>query len=204
LLSSSGVGRVCMVRSRVAHAGPEGYQEGVARMFGEEKNCWFFDPEKAHGGVLLDLGVYAVTQIVYLLGKVKSVLARVATLDKSAKVEDNCALLMEMENGAIAVAESSWTQVATVEGTILYGTKGTVLLNYFNIPVAFYDQKNASWVIPTVAREKEPQHTHRHFVRCLLNNSIPIGSPEEGKHVVEVIEAAYESAASGKTINLIS
>lgn len=202
LLSDGELGRICMVRSRVAHGGPEKYQEEVTRMFGEEKNCWFFDPERAHGGALFDLGVYAISQIVYLLGRVKNVTSLVATLDKPARVDDNNALLMEMENGAIAIAESSWTQIATLEGTSMYGTKGTVLLNYFNTPVLFYKQKENSWIMPTLAKEKEPQHTHRHFIKCILNNLKPIGTPEEGKHVVEIMEAAYESARTGKIIKL--
>ena len=202
LLNSGDLGKICMARSRVAHGGPEKYQEEVARMFGEEKSCWFFDLERAHGGVLLDLGVYAISQIVYLLGKVKSVSALTATLDKPAKVEDNCALLMEMENGAISIAETSWTQVATLEGTSIYGTKGTVLLNYFNTPVIFYRQKDSSWIMPALTKEKEPQHTHRHFIKCMLEDLKPIGTPEEGKHVVEIMEAAYESAKIGKTIRL--
>jgi len=202
LLKEGELGKVCMVRSRVAHEGPEKYQEEVTRMFGEEKSCWFFDPERAHGGALLDLGVYAISQIVYLLGRVKSISALVATLDKPAKVDDNNALLMEMEDGTLAIAESSWTQVATLEGTSIYGTKGTVLLNCFNMPIVFYKQKEYSWIIPTLAKEKEPQHTHRHFIKCILNDLKPIGTPEEGKHVVEIMEAAYESAKTGRMIKL--
>lgn len=204
LLDDGSLGRICMVRSRVAHGGPEGYQENVTRMFGEEKDCWFFDSERAHGGALLDLGVYAISQIVYLLGRVKSVSAFVATLDKPAKVEDNNVIIMELENGALAVVESSWTQIATLEGTSIYGTEGTILLNHFNIPVIFYRKEEPGWIMPTLAGEKEPQHTHRHFIKCILNNLKPIGSPEEGKHVVEIMEAAYESAEKGKKITLKS
>jgi len=202
LIKKEELGRICMARSRVAHGGPEKYQEDVTRIFGEKKDCWFFDPKTAHGGALLDLGVYAISQLVYLLGKAKTVSAFAAILDKPAKVDDNNALILEMANGTLAVAESSWTQVATMEGTALYGTKGTVLLNYFNTPVMVYKQMEASWIIPTMTKEKEPQHTHRHFVRCILEDSQPIGSPEDGKHVVEIMEAAYESAKTGRTIRL--
>jgi predicted dehydrogenase len=202
LLGKNEIGRICTARARVAHSGPEKYQEEVTQMFGEEKDCWFFDPERAHGGVLYDLGVYAVSMLVYLLGKARTVSALTGTLDKPTKLDDNNAIIMEMENGAIAIAESSWTQVATLEGTSLYGTKGTVLLNYLNTPVMVYKQKESSWIIPTLAKEKEPQHTHRHFVKCILEDLKPIGSPEDGRHVVEIMAAAYESAKTGKTIRL--
>lgn len=202
LLKEGVLGKICMARSRVAHGGPEKYQEGVAKMFGEEGDCWFFDPERSHGGALLDMGVYAISQLTYLLGRVKTVSAFAATLDKPAKVDDNNAILMEMENGVLAIAESSWTQAASLEGTVIYGTTGTVLLNYFNTPVMVYKSNKLGWFMPTLTKEKEPQHTHRHFIRCILENLTPIGLPEEGKHVVEIMEAAYESARTGKTIRV--
>jgi len=36
----------------------------------------------------------------------------------------------------------------------------------------------------------------------ILNDLKPVGTPDEGKHVVEIMEAAYESAKTGKTIKL--
>jgi len=171
-------------------------------MFNEEEDCWFFDPERAHGGVLLDLGVYSVSQLVYLLGNAKRVSSFTATLDKPAEVEDNVAVILEMASGALAVAETSWTQTATMEGTSLHGTKGTLLLDSFNTQVMAYEQATSSWIMPSLAREKEPQHTHRHFVRCVLEDLEPIGTVEEGRHVIEVLEAAYDSARTGSTVTM--
>ena len=204
LLNKGELGRICMARARVAHGGPEQYQQDVTRMFDEEENCWFFDPKRGHGGVLLDLGVYAISQLVYLLGQVKTVSAFTVTLDKLAEVEDNVAVILEMTSGAIAIAETSWTQIATMEGTSLYGTKGTLLLNSFNTLVMAYKRASSSWIIPSLPREKEPQHTHRHFAKCILEDSKPIGTVEEGRHVVEVLEAAYESARAGRIVTLKS
>jgi len=202
LLKKGEIGKVCTARARVAHSGPEKYQEEVTQMFGEEKICWFFDPKRAHGGVLYDLGVYAVSTLVYLLGKARKISAITSTIDKPTELDDNSAIIMEMENGSIAIAESSWTQVATLEGTSIYGTKGTILMNYMNVPVMAYKQEEARWVIPTLEKEKEPQHTHRHFVKCILEDKKPIGSPEDGRHIVEIMAAAYESAKTGKTVKL--
>jgi len=200
LLIKGELGNVCMARSHVAHGGPEGYQADVSRMFKEEVDCWFFDPKRAHGGVLFDLGVYSVSQLVYLLGEVERVSAFAATLDKPTEVEDNVAAVLEMASGTLAVAETSWTQIATMEGTSLHGTKGTIHLNSFNTQVMVYRQADSSWTMPSLAKEKEPAHTHRHFVKCILEDLRPIGTVEDGRHVIGVLEAAYESARTEKTV----
>jgi len=199
LLSKGELGKVCMARSRVAHGGPEGYQADVSHMFKEEVDCWFFDPKRADGGVLFDLGVYSISQHIYLLGEIKRVSAFAGTLDKPAEVEDNVAMILEMASGALAVAETSWTQIAAMEGTSVYGTKGTLLLGFLNTQVMAYRQADSSWTMPSLDKEKESEHTHRHFVKCMLEDSKPIGTVQEGRHVIGVLEAAYESARTGKT-----
>jgi len=151
LMNKGELGRICMARSRVAHGGPEQCQRDVTRMFNEEEDCWFFDPKRTHGGVLLDLGVYSVSQLVYLLGNAKRVSSFTATLDKPAEVEDNVAVILEMVSGTLAVAETSWTQTATMEGTYLHGTKGTLLLNSFNTQVMAYKQATSSWIMPSLS-----------------------------------------------------
>ncbi|MCX7959632.1 MAG: Gfo/Idh/MocA family oxidoreductase, partial [Deltaproteobacteria bacterium] len=40
----------------------------------------------------------------------------------------------------------------------------------------------------------------QHFVDCILNNKKPIESAEDGKVVLEIMIAAYLSAATGKKI----
>jgi len=202
LLKKRKLGKVCMARSRVAHIGPEGYQKDVARIFRQESSCWFFELKKAHGGVLYDLGVYAISQLTYLLGPAKEVSAFMATLDKPAEVEDNAALILRMRNEELAVVETSWTEVAKMEGTALYGTEGTLLLNYFNNLVTYYTKKSSSWIMPQLAKSKEEQHTHKHFVRSISKDLRPIGSVEEGRHVVEIMEGAYRAKETGKTIKL--
>ncbi|MEM4238133.1 MAG: Gfo/Idh/MocA family oxidoreductase [Nitrososphaerota archaeon] len=195
------IGRVCMADARTSHGGPEKYQTEVAQMFDEVVDVWFFSPERAHGGVLLDLGVYSVTRLVYLLGRAKRVSAFTATLGKPIEVDDNNAVLIEMENGALAIAESSWTQTPGQNTTSIYGDKGTIHINYLGRSLAIY-REGQGWSYPDLPGEKEPQHTHRHFIHCILTNKQPIGTPEEGHHVMQILDAAYQSAKTGKTITI--
>lgn len=201
VLLYGGIGKICTAEARTSHGGPEKYQAEVANMFREPLDIWFFSSEKAQGGVLLDLGVYSITRIVYLLGRAKKVSAFTATLSKPSEVEDNSVVLIEMESGALAFAASSWTQVPGQNSTSLYGDKGVIHTNYFGYTIAIY-REGLGWSYPDLPREKEPQHTHRHFIRCILNDEKPIGTPEEGHHVIQILEAAYESAKTGKTVTI--
>ncbi|GBC70359.1 Glucose--fructose oxidoreductase [Candidatus Calditenuaceae archaeon HR02] len=201
VLLTGEIGKICMAEARTSHGGPEKYQAEIANMFGEPVDVWFFSSEKAHGGVLLDLGVYSVTRIVYMLGRARKVSAFTATLSKASEVDDNSIILIEMEDGTLALAESSWTQVPGQNTTSLYGDKGTIHINYLGHCIAIYSE-NIGWSYPNLPKEKEPQHTHRHFIRCILNNKKPIGTPEEGHHVMQILEAAYVSAKTGKTVTI--
>ncbi|MEM2446179.1 MAG: Gfo/Idh/MocA family oxidoreductase [Candidatus Bathyarchaeia archaeon] len=201
VLLNNEIGKICMAEARTSHGGPEKYQAEVANMFGEPVDVWFFSSEKAHGGVLLDLGVYSVTRLVYLLGRAKKVSAFISTLSKASEVDDNNVVLIEMECGTLAFAESSWTQVPGQNTTSLYGEKGTIHINHLGHSIAIY-RENLGWSYPSLPKEKEPQHTHRHFIRCILNDEKPIGTPEEGHHVMQILEAAYVSAKRGKTVTI--
>lgn len=200
-LKKGEIGKICTAEAKTSHGGPEKYVSQVAQIFGEQPDVWFFSASKAQGGVLLDLGVYSVTRLVYLFGRARRVSAYVATLDKSSEVDDNNAILLEMENGILAVAESSWTQMPGQNTTSIYGNRGTIHINLLGRDIAIY-REDTGWVYPELLKEKEPQHTHRHFIHCIKNNLQPIGTPEEGHHVMQILEAAYESAKSGRTITI--
>ncbi len=200
-LRQNTIGRVVTAEASTAHGGPERYQEEVASMFGEKVDIWYFDRDRAQGGVLLDLGVYSISRIVYLLGRVRSVFGSITTLEKQTSLDDNNIILLNLESGIQAMASSSWTQKPGQNSTRIYGTKGTILVNHIDTPLMIYlDGKG--WLIPQLPKEKEPQHTHRHFVDCILNDKQPLGSPEEGHHIVQVIEAAYKSASIGKIVEI--
>ena len=60
LIDSGAIGRVSMADAVLAHRGPK-------------HAPWFFDVQKAHWGVLADLGVYMISQLTYLFGPAHTV-----------------------------------------------------------------------------------------------------------------------------------
>lgn len=205
LIARGALGKVCMARVRVAHSGPEKYQDDVARMFKEEPgDTWFLDESRADGGALFDMGVYSVTMAVVLLGRARRVSSFMSTLDKKATVEDSAALIMETEGQSIVVAETAWTQARGIDEVSLYGTKGIVLYDNSmgDSTVRYYRSSDSTWVMPSLPREKEPQHTHRHFVTCILEDEQPIGTVEEGRYLVQVMEAARRSSRERRIVEI--
>jgi predicted dehydrogenase len=73
---------------------------------------WFWQPEEAGGGILMDMGCHSIEFCRWFMGKpkVKSVFAHMNTYVHSDKTkeEDHVIVLIEFEGGEIALCESSW------------------------------------------------------------------------------------------------
>jgi predicted dehydrogenase len=117
------IGKPFMIRVRFAHGGP--YP-------GWAKDKWFYDPKLATGGAMLDMGIHAIDQCLWLFGPVKSVSAVARTLIKNIKVDDNALLQLEFKNGALGYIEVGWTSKPGFSGMEIYGTKGSLICDYVN------------------------------------------------------------------------
>jgi len=120
LLEEGAIGEPYMVRIRFAHRGP--YP-------GWAQSPWFYDPHRAGGGALLDMGIHAIDLALWLLGPVRSVQAMVRTLRKKIDVEDNAVLLLEFERSrTLGYIEAGWTSPAGFRGIEIMGDRGCVVV----------------------------------------------------------------------------
>jgi predicted dehydrogenase len=111
---------------------------------------------------------------------------------------------LEFESGAIGVAETSWTQIATKESTVIYGTEGTLTLgDGGGLQVFLKTRASDGWWTPDCP--ETPAHAaHRHWIECILEDKQPKGTPEHGRHVVEIMLAAAESEKTGRRVSIHS
>ena len=122
LLADGMIGDPFMIRLRFAHAGP--YP-------GWAKSDWFYDPKRAGGGALLDMGIHAIDQALWQLGPVKRVRAVAPTLRKNIRVDDNAVLLLEFAGGkALGYIEVGWTSPAGFAGIEIMGDRGCIIEDY--------------------------------------------------------------------------
>ena len=122
LMEQKAIGRPFMIRVRFAHGGP---YPGWAK----DANS-FYDPKIAGGGALLDMGIHAIDLCLWLMGPVRSLLAKSATLIKKVEVEDNAVLVLVFQTGAFGYIEVGWTSKPGFTGFEVYGTKGSLVCDY--------------------------------------------------------------------------
>ncbi len=200
-------GKVYLVKQSEKHFGPHA--------------AWFWDVKQSGGGVFMDMGCHGIAFCHWFLGRpaIKSVYCQMATHVHGDKTqgEDDCICLLEFANGAIGLVEDSWARRGGMEDRIeVYGEggvtvadlhMGNALPTYSEYGYGYAVEKAPStkgWSYPVFEELWNygfPQEM-RHFARCVRGKETPQATGEDGRLVQEVLYAGYESARTGKKIEL--
>jgi predicted dehydrogenase len=127
-----------------------------------------FDPALG-GGALLDIGIYPVFLAQTLLGKPTDIRALITPYP--TKVDEQCAMIMKFENGALAVLSSTLAADTPVEA-LISGTKASIrMLNRFHNAISTIEVVSGKDdpVVIDVPRESGYgyQFEARHVNECL-------------------------------------
>jgi myo-inositol 2-dehydrogenase/D-chiro-inositol 1-dehydrogenase len=83
---------------------------------------WFWDVEQSGGGVQMDMGCHGIAFCYWFLNrpKITGVLAHMGTYVHTDKTrgEDDCLCILEFENGAKGMVETSWARRGGIEDRI--------------------------------------------------------------------------------------
>lgn len=157
---------------------------------------WFSRKSVSGGGVMMDNGVHAVDLLRFLLGEVRSVRAVAAGRGVPLEVEDSAHIFMETASGAWGEAELSWAVPQPRNFLEIHGTGGLLVL-----------WKNGGRFCPATGEPEECEGTEdpvladpfaaqlSWFLGCVEGRCAPRASAEDGLRAVQIIEAAYVSAA---------
>jgi predicted dehydrogenase len=178
-IASGALGEVVKTRGYGVHArwGPDG---------------WFTNPDLAGGGALVDMGVHAIDTARFLLGDPEPgrVCAMIGTRYARGRylVDDDAILLIGWSNGTNSIVESGWWQphLGGLEAdTEVYGTEGYARVFPPEPPAEGYEHC------------AQPMYTVqvREFLDAIAEGRQPRPSGQDGRVVMEVVEAAYRSAA---------
>jgi predicted dehydrogenase len=207
LVDEGGLGKVYLVKQSEKHFGPHA--------------DWFWDVERSGGGVMLDMGCHAFEFFRWVLGKpkAKSVYSQMGTYVHADKTrgDDNSIAIVEFEGGAVGMAEESWAKRGGMDDRAeIYGSHGVTyadllhgnsLETYSEVGYGYAVEKapdTKGWTF-TIYEEAWnygfPQEL-AHFVDCVKTGKQPLETGEDGRAVLEIIMAAYESAATGRRVDL--
>jgi len=181
---------------------------------------WFWDVNLSGGGVMLDMGCHSIEYTRWVLGrpKVKSVTAFMGTYvhQQRTQGEDHSYCIIEYEGGKIAMIENSWAKGGGVDDRCeIYGNKGhtradllrgSSLLTYSEEGYGYAVEKAGSTRGYTFTMFEEvwnygfPQEM-QHFINCALGKEKCIVTGEDGREVLKIMDAAYQSAGEGRRID---
>jgi len=208
LVGEGAVGDLYMLKQLEKHSGPH--------------SDWFYDVEQSGGGVLMDMGCHAFAWFRWMLGGapvVKTVWAAIDTVLHKGRTrgEDNAVSVIEFESGVVGLAEDSWARHGGMDDRIeVYGTGGYVEADLFRGNAALtYSENGYGYAVEKASTTKGwsftmfeeafnqgyPQEL-RHFVQCVREDRTPLVTGEDGRAVLEMLYAAYESAGTGRKVEL--
>jgi predicted dehydrogenase len=173
------------------------------------------------GGALMNQAIHSVDLLVWLMGPVESVAAHTAMLaHERIEVEDVAVASLRFASGALGTIEAS---TAAYPGYLkrieISGSHGTAVLEEEDIKVWDFARTLKS---DTALRERmagktktgggaaDPaaigHHAHalqfKDFLQAIQKGTTPSIDGHEGRRSVEVIEAIYKSAKTGKAVRI--
>ncbi|WP_276282057.1 D-xylose 1-dehydrogenase Gfo6 [Halorussus caseinilyticus] len=167
---------------------------------------WRLDPEMAGGGALMDVGVYPLNAVRFLLdANPVAVRATTSTPDETFEgVDEHVAFQLEFPEGATASCTASYRAQAD-DRLRLVGTEGQATLEpAFN-----------SEIHPTLAVERgderveytgpyvnEVREEFDYFAHCALTDATPEPDGRDSVADMEAVEAVYESAETGRRVEV--
>jgi predicted dehydrogenase len=188
---------------------------------------WFGDKRLAGGGPLIDLGVHRLDLALWLMGYPEPDWVMGATYDpiaadlakrlgKTFTVEDLASGFVRFKNGATLSIEAAWAanikENELMETRVLGAKGGLVHRNIgedYRFEAEFYAERDgdlwdSAYHEPTAwaAGAKPKSSAMDHFVRAIRSNTPHDATGEQGVVVMELLDAVYASAASGRPVRV--
>lgn len=199
LVGDGYIGKVLMVRARAGHA-----------QFVHKPDSWFCQHCSSGGGALLDLGSHLADVGRSILGDFEKVSAWAGKAGlQHADVEDAGEARFLTRDGRLLEIFVCWTDFRPFLGlqVEIFGEKGRVVIDFTTNTTCLVTRSGESF--QKSFPFEDPNHSWieeiQEFRDAILENRRPDGDGEDGLATLEMLAAAYQSAAlQGQTVPVLS
>jgi predicted dehydrogenase len=209
LVREGAIGSIYYLRQCEKHSGPH--------------SDWFYDLDRSGGGALMDMGCHGFAWFRWMLGadcKALSVYSQMQTgllhRDRT-RCEETSLSVVEFDGGVVGIVENSWAKLGGMEDRVEVCRTGGVVsadlfmgnsaLTYSERGYGYAMEKAGStqgWTFTTFEEafnQGYPQEL-QHFIGCVREDTLPLTTGEDGRVVLEMLNAAYHSARIGAKVSL--
>ena len=168
------------------------------------------------GGVITNQASHHIDLLEWMLGEPVSVMAKTETYLSDIEVDDTAAAIISFENGSMGIVEATTAvRPKDLEGSLsVFGENGSVVIGGFAV------NKMETWNFKDMTEEESKKIVEKyselppniygfghqryleHVIDCIENNKQALVDGIEGRKSLELINAMYESAETGKEIFL--
>jgi predicted dehydrogenase len=193
------IGNITRINVYDGHQGP--FEIGC----GKEFTDWLTDPKLNGGGAVIDFGCYGANLASWLLNgekpeRIYGVLNQQKP-DKYPKVDDDATIVVEYASRTVQIM-ASWNWPVNRKDMHIYGSKGYIYQDTPTKMRIYTDKKETEEEPPALTT---PYHDAFHYLKAVVRNEIEVkpydlSSLENNLMVVRILEAAIESAKTGKAV----
>jgi len=157
------------------------------------------NPKLAGGGHLIDTGSHLASEVLWTT---RLSAKAVNALMDDTNTDMRCVVGIQLDNGAYcSISMVGDSKVRRRVHSTYFGSKGTLFVDGmpFSVTILKPDKEPI-----TVSEDEMPKATQPvdDFIDAILGRTNPLSTGVDGVKAVEVIDAAYQSAKTGKTIAL--
>src|SRR5712664_253589 len=201
------LGKILFVDARVKWYRPPEYYAG---------SRWRGTLALDGGGALINQGVHTVDLLLWLLGDVVRVQARIATQLHKIEAEDTAAAILEFSGGALGIFHATTAAYPGYPRHVeITGTEGTVILEHDRIIAANLRSTSAAVIesapldenlsssTATVSDSRGHQSVLEDFLQAIQQNRGPACDGVEGRRSIALIEAIYRAAKTPDRVAMV-
>lgn len=200
LVEAGNVGPLKKIMVKDGHQGPR--EIGCS----EDFLSWLTDPEKNGGGALIDFGCYGANLMTWLMNGERPIAVTAVTRQQKPDiyplVDDDATLILEYKSGTTGVIQASWDWPYSIKDLQVYG-ESTSLHAVDPGTLLRYSSPRKQEPVSLTTTYFNDQLS---YLKALLNGDTDgtndLSSLSNNLIVVEILQAARESAARGERVLL--